>query len=710
MEAPEDATGIPDGSWTGNGHHFDARSAHLCGHRPRTARAGTRGCARREPTAAPGAPPSRAGALTAPSGWTVAGPFGRDDAHRAAAADVVLLCVPDAAIARRPPRCAPRPGRLVGHCSGATGLDVLLPHEGFSLHPLMTVTERGADLRGAGAAVDGATPRALEAARSLAAAVGLRAVRVAPEDRAAYHAAASVASNLLVTLEAAAERLAASAGVDRALLVPLVRATVENWAAHGPEAALTGPVARGDEATVARQREAVADRAPDSSRPSTSSSRPRARWPAGRRAGGAPSRRSRRHEDGADRRRPARRAAPAAPRGALDRPRADHGRAARRAPRARARALARPATSSSSRSSSTPRSSRTPATWPPTRATRPATPRWRRRPAPTCSSRPRPPRSTRRASPPRCAVDGPLTASLEGAHRGAAHFAAVATVVTKLLNMAQPDVAFFGQKDAQQVVVVRRVVRDLDLPVRIEVVPTVREPDGLALSSRNVHLRDGDRERALALSAALDVARERLERGERDATAVARAGAAAMRERGVDPEYLAVVDPRTLAPLDAVDGAALVAVAARVGPTRLIDNVLVELPREVLSMRRTLLKSKVHRATVTGSDLHYVGSITLDPDLLEAADILPHEQVDVVDVDNGARFTTYAIEGERGSGTVQINGAAARLVHTGDTVIVISYALYDADELASHEPRVVHVEAGTNRITTIDAEAATLLA
>ena len=218
---------------------------------------------RRGPTAPPGAPAVPAGVSTAPSGWTVAGPFGRDDAHRAAAADVVLLCVPDAAIAEAAAALPPRPGRLVGHCSGATGLDVLLPHEGFSLHPLMTVTRRGADLRGAGAAVDGATPRALEAARSLAAAVGLRAVRVAPEDRAAYHAAASVASNLLVTLEAAAERLAASAGVDRALLVPLVRATVENWAAHGPEAALTGPVARGDEDTVARQREAVADRAPE---------------------------------------------------------------------------------------------------------------------------------------------------------------------------------------------------------------------------------------------------------------------------------------------------------------------------------------------------------------------------------------------------------------------------------------------------------------
>lgn len=176
------------------------------------------------------------------------------------------------------------------------------------------------------------------------------------------------------------------------------------------------------------------------------------------------------------------------------------------------------------------------------------------------------------------AVDGPLTATLEGAHRGSAHFAAVATVVTKLLNMAQPDVAFFGQKDAQQVLVVRRVVRDLDLPVRIEAVPTVREPDGLARSSRNAHLRGADRERARALSAALGAARARLREGERDAAAVARAGAETLRARGVDPEYLAVVDPATLLPLEAVDGAALVAVAARVGPTRLIDNVLVELP------------------------------------------------------------------------------------------------------------------------------------
>ena len=108
-------------------------------------------------------------------------------------------------------------------------------------------------------------------------------------------------------------------------------------------------------------------------------------------------------------------------------------------------------------------------------------------------------------------------------------------------------------------------------------------------------------------------------------------------------------------------------------------------------MHRTMLKSKIHRATVTGSDLHYVGSITIDPLLLEAADILPYEQVAVVDVDNGARFETYALAGERGAGEITLNGAAARLVHTGDTIIVISYATYDAEELGRYEPLVVHV-------------------
>jgi aspartate 1-decarboxylase len=126
-------------------------------------------------------------------------------------------------------------------------------------------------------------------------------------------------------------------------------------------------------------------------------------------------------------------------------------------------------------------------------------------------------------------------------------------------------------------------------------------------------------------------------------------------------------------------------------------------------MHRTMLKSKIHRATVTDADLNYVGSITVDPELLEAADILEHEQVAVVDVNNGARFETYTIAGERGSGEMKVNGAAARLVHHGDTIIVISYAQYAREELEHYEPRVVHVDA-QNRIVTIDREVATLLA
>lgn len=120
-------------------------------------------------------------------------------------------------------------------------------------------------------------------------------------------------------------------------------------------------------------------------------------------------------------------------------------------------------------------------------------------------------------------------------------------------------------------------------------------------------------------------------------------------------------------------------------------------------MRRTMLKSKIHRATVTASDLHYVGSITIDPLLLEAADILPHEQVHVVDVDNGARFETYTLVGERGSGVTQVNGAAARLVHAGDTIIVISYAEYSREDLESYEPVVVHVDRDNAIIQVDDA-------
>ena len=125
-------------------------------------------------------------------------------------------------------------------------------------------------------------------------------------------------------------------------------------------------------------------------------------------------------------------------------------------------------------------------------------------------------------------------------------------------------------------------------------------------------------------------------------------------------------------------------------------------------MQRTMLKSKIHRPTVTGCDLNYVGSITIDRELLEAADVREFEQVAVVDVDNGARFETYTIAGEPGSGAMKVNGAAARLVHRGDTIIVISYAGYDPDELENYEPRVVHVDAH-NQIIDVNREVATLL-
>jgi aspartate 1-decarboxylase len=121
-----------------------------------------------------------------------------------------------------------------------------------------------------------------------------------------------------------------------------------------------------------------------------------------------------------------------------------------------------------------------------------------------------------------------------------------------------------------------------------------------------------------------------------------------------------------------------------------------------------MLKSKIHRATLTGSDLNYVGSITVDAELLEAADIREHEMVHVLDIDNGARFETYTISGAPGSGEMQVNGAAARLVHTGDRVIVVSYAEYGEVELDAYEPRVVHVN-GSNEIVTVDDAVAELL-
>jgi len=197
-------------------------------------------------------------ALVASLPW-VEGPFGRG--FDGVDFDTVILAVNDDEIGRA--AAAVRLGPLVGHCAGSLGVGVLAPHEAFALHPLMTVTHDGARFAGAGAAVAGSTPRALAVAHRLASELGLNAVEIADADRAAYHTAASIASNFMTTMEDAAEVMLNTAGADRGMLVPLIRASVDNWAELGAAKAMTGPIARGDEATVARQRRAIEERAPE---------------------------------------------------------------------------------------------------------------------------------------------------------------------------------------------------------------------------------------------------------------------------------------------------------------------------------------------------------------------------------------------------------------------------------------------------------------
>ncbi len=189
------------------------------------------------------------------AGVRVDGPLRRGEVPEPEAG-VVLLCVPDAQIAAA--AASVPPGPLLGHCSGATGLEPLGERRVFSLHPLMTIPAGGdTDFHGVPCAVDGD-----EVALRLAEVLGMRPIRVAPTDRGAYHTAASMASNFLVVLEDAAERIGATAGLSRADLLPIVRASVENWARLGADA-LTGPITRGDATTIARHREALTDRAPD---------------------------------------------------------------------------------------------------------------------------------------------------------------------------------------------------------------------------------------------------------------------------------------------------------------------------------------------------------------------------------------------------------------------------------------------------------------
>jgi pantoate--beta-alanine ligase len=294
-------------------------------------------------------------------------------------------------------------------------------------------------------------------------------------------------------------------------------------------------------------------------------------------------------------------------------------------------------------------------------------------------------------------VAGP-SRGLEGAARPD-HFGGVATVVAKLLLAVRPDRAVFGAKDAQQVAVVRRLMRDLHLDdIDLVVAPVVREPDGLAMSSRNAYLTAPERAAALALSRALHRLSALAGAGETDTARLCREALDVMRAEPLcEPEYAAVVDPGTFDHLPVLDRTAVVCVAARVGRARLIDTITLPAPSPggalVASRTRTMLKSKIHRATVTDANLDYVGSITIDRELMDLSDIYEYEQVQVLNLSTGARFETYAIEGPRGEGDICLNGAAARLAQPGDLVIVLTYSTYDEAELAGgHEPVVVHVD------------------
>ncbi len=504
-------------------------------------------------------------------GFRVSGPHGRgysgetDDA-------IVLLCVPDAAIAAAAALISEGP--LVGHCSGATGLTSIEPHRGFSIHPVMTFTARTtpAALTDTPAAVAGTDELALEVARSVAVRLGMRPFTVADSDRPAYHAATAMAANFLVTLESAAGTLIRTAGVDPQVLLPLARAALNDWGEQGA-AALTGPVARGDHGVVQSHRQAIngrtpellpmydalvaaterlahspIDETPSTARPRTmlvvntvSSLRQALEAHRTRSIGFVPTM------------------------GALHQ---GHLELLRRAREDNdlvvLSVFVNPAQFND----------------PADLAAYPRTEAQDRAHAETAGVdiyfAPTVDVVYPTAFTATVALAGPIVETFEGAHRGSGHFHGVTTVVTKLLMMIRPNRAYFGQKDAQQLRVVQALVADLDIEVQIVPVPTVREPDGLAMSSRNVRLTPENHSTALGLNQALNTGRVAFERGETAESIVASA-ARILDDYSITPEYLAVVAGETFRPVVGKPaGRAVLIVAAIVGRTRLIDNVVLQ--------------------------------------------------------------------------------------------------------------------------------------
>ena len=281
---------------------------------------------------------------------------------------------------------------------------------------------------------------------------------------------------------------------------------------------------------------------------------------------------------------------------------------------------------------------------------------------------------------------GQIDKVMEGATRPG-HFNGVAQVVSRLFDIVRPARAYFGEKDFQQIAVIKAMVAQLRLPVEIVECPIVRGDDGLALSSRNQLLDAPHRAAAPHIYAVL---RRAAEKSHELTPAGLKAWVTAEVES--DPRlkviYYQSVDALTMQEVPAWDASERIqgCIAVQAGDIRLID-IQIE-----------VIKSKIHRVTVTQADLNYVGSITIDEALMEAANMIEGEKVQIMDINNGERFETYIIKGERGSGCICLNGAAARKVQVGDVIIIASYALMDFEEAKQFRPWIVFPDTATNRL------------
>lgn len=290
-----------------------------------------------------------------------------------------------------------------------------------------------------------------------------------------------------------------------------------------------------------------------------------------------------------------------------------------------------------------------------------------------------------------------MTDILCGASRPG-HFEGVTTVVSKLLNIVQPDTAIFGIKDFQQLAVIRRMVEDLCIPVDIVGAPIARDYDGLALSSRNSYLTEAERPRVKLLYQTLCWCRDEIAGGARDFAGLESAATDKLERGGFRVDYVSIRNAKSLEPAAHDDTEVVILGAIYTSGARLIDNVSlnVELSAEVGSNRimlTNMLKAKLHMASVTQAELWYDGSCAIDSNLLKLAGMREFEQIDIYNVNNGERFTTYIIKAEAGSGIISMNGAAARKVQVGDRIIIATYGQLDEAEADVHKPKLVYLDA-----------------